>query len=182
MLGSKASSKVANSLVLTGEKVVSRHCDIYYDFRNRCIRLRNLNLNPSVSCGVYRKIPYEMNLEMLPEDAMRIGSLEFLMQRFNTGVSASIGARNTMEDTYSCIQDLRISPTVSVSYYAVFDGHGGESCSRYLQENLHHALVEAFVSPRDKNRMTLIECSNCSETFEGAIHEAFQACDTAYQA
>ena len=181
MLGSKASSKVANSLVLEGKKVASRHADIYYDFRNRCIRLRNLQLDQSKSCGVYRRMPKDDLFEMLPEDATRIGNLEFLMQRFNTGVANSIGERNTMEDTYSCIQDLRISPTVSVSYFAVFDGHGGDSCSRFLQENLHHALVEAFVSPRDKSRMTLIESKNCSETFEGAIREAFHACDTAYK-
>lgn len=34
-----------------------------------------------------------------------------------------------MEDSYACIQDMMIDEEVSVTYYAVFDGHGGPDCA-----------------------------------------------------
>ena len=42
-----------------------------------------------------------------------------------------------MEDNYLVIQDLGLDPNIIVSYYAVFDGHGGDSCSLFLKRNLH---------------------------------------------
>ena len=42
-----------------------------------------------------------------------------------------------MEDSYACIQDMMIDDEVSVTYYAVFDGHGGADCAQFLRENLH---------------------------------------------
>jgi serine/threonine protein phosphatase PrpC len=42
-----------------------------------------------------------------------------------------------MEDKYASIQDLMIDEQVPCTYYAVFDGHGGEQCASFLKENLH---------------------------------------------
>lgn len=33
-----------------------------------------------------------------------------------------------------------------LSYFAVFDGHGGARASRYAAENLHHNLAKKFPS------------------------------------
>lgn len=33
-----------------------------------------------------------------------------------------------------------------VSYFAVFDGHGGARASRFAAENLHHNLAKKFPS------------------------------------
>jgi len=38
-----------------------------------------------------------------PDDSFRIGTLEFQVQRFNTGVVSDIGQRECMEDSYQCI-------------------------------------------------------------------------------
>lgn len=38
------------------------------------------------------------------------------------------------------MQDLFIDEDVSVTYYAVFDGHGGAECAGYLRDNLHHVI------------------------------------------
>ena len=55
-----------------------------------------------------------------------------------------MGQRNHMEDTYCCIQDLGICPGVKVSYFAVFDGHGGGWCAKFLKENLHKQLAQSL--------------------------------------
>jgi serine/threonine protein phosphatase PrpC len=34
---------------------------------------------------------------------------------------------------------------VSVTYYAVFDGHGGAECAIYLKNNLHLELKKCFL-------------------------------------
>jgi hypothetical protein len=39
----------------------------------------------------------------MPDDAFRIGTLAFEVERFNTGVYASIGCRDAMEDAYSSV-------------------------------------------------------------------------------
>jgi len=44
---------------------------------------------------------------------------------------------------------LRIDENVEVSYFAVFDGHGGDYCSNYLKKQLHVELVKSFMMPRD---------------------------------
>jgi len=38
-----------------------------------------------------------------------------------------------MEDTCVIIQDLGLDPFISASYFAVFDGHGGDTCSLFLK-------------------------------------------------
>jgi serine/threonine protein phosphatase PrpC len=50
-----------------------------------------------------------------------------------------------MEDTYQVIQDMVIDEETSVTYYAVFDGHGGTECSQYLKENLHLEIKKCFL-------------------------------------
>jgi serine/threonine protein phosphatase PrpC len=33
---------------------------------------------------------------------------------------------------------------VSVTYYAVFDGHGGPECALFLKDHLHHEIKKCF--------------------------------------
>ena len=42
-----------------------------------------------------------------------------------------------MEDYNICIQDLHIFNDIKVSYFGVFDGHGGDQCAKFLKETLH---------------------------------------------
>ena len=59
------------------------------------------------------------------------------------------------------VQDLNLDPQIPVSYFAVFDGHGGDSCSMFLRANLHKFMVEAFLSGEGK-RLPLMQ----AEKFE----------------
>jgi len=45
-----------NLIELVGDKIVSNHFEIDYDKISGTIMLRNLNLNPDESCGVYKML------------------------------------------------------------------------------------------------------------------------------
>jgi len=53
--------------------------------------LRNLNFNSEQSCGVYKMLFEHEHHNLQPGDSFRIGSLEFLTERFNTGIVSDIG-------------------------------------------------------------------------------------------
>jgi len=74
---------------LTGERIVEQHFEIEYD--NNTLLIRNLNLDCWESCGVYKRIFEEEQYSLRPGNAFRIGTLEFLVERFNTGIVSDIG-------------------------------------------------------------------------------------------
>lgn len=70
---------------------------------------------------------------------------------------------------------------MTASYFAVFDGHGGDSCSNYLKKNLHVEIVKALVHPADPGRPPISESVDFEATLVDAIKEAFKATDLGYQ-
>ena len=76
--------------MINGERVVESHFEIV--FEHNTLILRNLNLNCWESCGVYRRLfdEYE-SYSLRPGHAFRIGTLEFLVERYNTGIVSDIG-------------------------------------------------------------------------------------------
>ena len=76
---------------LSGAKIVNRHFEINYDKANGIIVLRNLNFNTEVSCGLYKMLFSNEYHNLQPGDSFRIGTLEFLTERFNTGIISDIG-------------------------------------------------------------------------------------------
>lgn len=53
----------------------------------------NLCLNETESCGLYKKLLKGEEKVLQPADAFRIGKLEFVVERFNTGIVSDIGQR-----------------------------------------------------------------------------------------
>jgi predicted component of type VI protein secretion system len=70
---------------LEGEKIAEFHFDIKYV--NDSYLLRNLNHNISESYGVYKQLFQRENFIIRPGHGIRIGDLEFHVERFNTGIS-----------------------------------------------------------------------------------------------
>lgn len=65
-------------------------------------------------------------------------------------VAARRGEREEMQDAHVLLPDLSSylaalpSQVSNVSYFAVFDGHGGARASRFAAEHLHHNLAKKF--------------------------------------
>ena len=63
----------------------------------------------------------------------RAGYLDFIMERFNTGVSLGFGKDKKMtEDSFIVVNDMGIDKHIKCSMYGVYDGHQGVDCSYFL--------------------------------------------------
>jgi len=65
--------------------------------------LRNLNLDWQQSCGLYKMLFEKEHYSLQPGDAFRIGLLEFLTERYNTGIVSDVGQRDHMEDYHTYV-------------------------------------------------------------------------------
>lgn len=97
---------------LIGNRIVENHMALYFDSLSCSLVLNNQNIDCEESCGVYRMLKKEEDFRLSPDDAFRIGSLEFQVQRFNVGVVSDIGQRSGMEDSFQIIQDLKIDEKI----------------------------------------------------------------------
>lgn len=79
-----------------------------------------------------------------PGDVINMGTLHYLVERFNTGVIADVGTRDSMEDTYVISQDLGIDDFLKVSLFSVIDGHGGSFCANFLKGRLEYEIRKAL--------------------------------------
>lgn len=107
--------------------------------------MRNLDHNLNTSFGLYKKLMLKEEFALKPGSGIRVGSLEFHVERFNTGIVSERGGRPNQEDSYACVHDLQISPYFSSTYYAVFDGHGGSECSKFLRSHLHFFIRKELI-------------------------------------
>ena len=73
-------------------------------------------------------------------DCFRIGNSFFKLIPFNYAFFSEIGDRTYQEDKFVVCDDLRIFDDIIIPYFAIYDGHGGYSCSEYVKKNLHHEI------------------------------------------
>uniref|UniRef100_A0A3B4FKX7 PPM-type phosphatase domain-containing protein n=1 Tax=Pundamilia nyererei TaxID=303518 RepID=A0A3B4FKX7_9CICH len=64
-----------------------------------------------------------------------------------------------MQDAHVLLPDMSgcLSTLSRVSYFAVFDGHGGARASGFAAENLHHTLAKKFPTGDAENADKLIK-------------------------
>lgn len=68
---------------------------------------------------------------------------------------------------------MLIDEEVSVTYYAVFDGHGGSECAQFLRDNLHHEIKKCFLDQIDGIKDT----EDTNESLAICINKAFEITD-----
>ncbi|KAF2354049.1 PPM-type phosphatase domain [Trinorchestia longiramus] len=57
------------------------------------------------------------------------------------GVYSMQGRRGNMEDRFSILQDVHVGSDKKMSFFGVFDGHGGQFAAEYLRSNLFKNTV-----------------------------------------
>ncbi|KAL7721253.1 Protein phosphatase 2C [Entamoeba marina] len=86
--------------------------------------------------------------------------------RFNIGISQSIGVRNRMEDTVSVHGNIHNN----VDYIGVFDGHNGSAAAQYCMNTIPTTLPE--IQPTEYEQQlnsyfTKVHANVCKETESG---------------
>ena len=73
-------------------------------------------------------------------DCFKIGNSCFKLIPYNYAFFSELGDRTNQEDKFVICDDLRIFNDIIIPYFAIYDGHGGYSCSEYIKKNLHHEI------------------------------------------
>ncbi|CAI2359686.1 unnamed protein product [Moneuplotes crassus] len=99
--------------------------------------------------GVYTMLEKDQKHILVPGDQFKVGHLEFRLERYNTSVIQHAKGSHGSDDTYTIIQDMKIDQYIKCSFFAVYDGHGGSFCAKYLKENFHKVLKEKLTDRFD---------------------------------
>ncbi len=70
-----------------------------------------------------------------------------------------------------------IDEEISVTYYAVFDGHGGADCAQFLRDNLHIELKNRLIDQVDGIK----DSDDINEAISNCIERAFEDADQKYK-
>ncbi|KAK2979183.1 hypothetical protein RJ640_027020 [Escallonia rubra] len=91
-------------------------------------------------------------MESICEDTVVAENKQNLFNNFvpalRSGEWSDIGHRSYMEDTHVCIADLsknfghNIFDEEAISFYGVFDGHGGKGAAQFVRDHLPRVIVE----------------------------------------
>lgn len=125
--------------------------------------------------GLFYKLNIKNPTIIRGGDILRIGKSTFRVLTHNWGFFSEIGDRIHQEDKKCLIDDLRLFDEMVIPYYAVYDGHGGVSCSLFLQKHLHNNLRELI---RAKNLQ--LDSKNFFEDLCATIQEAVIYTDINY--
>jgi serine/threonine protein phosphatase PrpC len=89
-------------------------------------------------------------------DCFKIGNSCFKLIPFNYSFFSEIGDRTNNEDKFMICDDLRIFDDIIIPYFAIYDGHGGYSCSEYIKKNLHHEIHYYMKELLDENSQNFL--------------------------
>ena len=161
---------------ITDPYITTKKLEFRITYKNESIYLIHQPFDYENSNGVF------MNLKPQEEYPLHIGTViqmgsktQYLVERFNTGLIASSGKRNNMEDSFIAIQDIRLHPMLPISVYGVFDGHGGEWCAQFLRKNVEAEVKKNLLDP--KEGMFGIDRGGFNECVGKALKKTFQALD-----
>lgn len=142
-------------------------CQIKILLINNTYYIVNLSSN---NFEVYRKLAKDEVYKLVPGLSFRIGKLEFEACKFNVGRVSEKGIRPKMEDTDCIFHNLWLMEEIPISFYAIYDGHGGNSCSNFLKENLHKMFRLKWLENTHKR-------TNVPLALKESLESAYIECD-----
>ena len=114
--------------------------------------------------------PLDLNLpneEKTKYSSKENGRIKAYSANTNQGI-----IRNYNEDRVSIILNIvrpkgkeYIKQWPKCSFFAVYDGHGGNACADYLKDNLHQFIVRSKFFPQDPAQAMIDGCANCENHF-----------------
>jgi serine/threonine protein phosphatase PrpC len=87
-------------------------------------------------------------------DCFKIGNSSFKLIPYNFAFFSELGDRSNQEDKFVVCEDLRVFEDIILPYFAIYDGHGGPSCSEFIKKNLHneiHYYLKELVNEKSQN-------------------------------
>lgn len=106
---------------------------------------------PLISSSLQKTTLNSFQLESICEDTVAVDRKQSLLNFFpclRSGEWSDIGGRTDMQDTHICIGDLakmfdyNVLSEGAISFYGVFDGHGGKDAAQFVRDNLPRVVVE----------------------------------------
>lgn len=124
----------------------SLHCEI---LQNQTENLEKES--PVMSSDHQSTVLNSFQLESISEDSVVVDRKQNMLNfvpALRSGEWSDIGGRPYMEDTHVCIGDLakkygyNVLNEEAISFYGVFDGHGGKDAAQFVRDNLPRVIVE----------------------------------------
>ena len=126
------------------------------------VLIRVVSLNDKIYILDETQEPYDGGLFMKLKnkiliragDCFKIGNSTFKLIPYNYAYFSELGDRPIQEDKFVVCDDLRVFDDIIIPYFAVYDGHGGPSCSDFIKKNLHneiHYYLKDLVNEKSQN-------------------------------
>ncbi|KAL5547684.1 hypothetical protein UlMin_002915 [Ulmus minor] len=136
--------------------------------------------------------PNSFPLESICEDrvvADRQSPFNFV-PALRSGECSDIGGRSYMEDTHICISDLaekfghNLLCKEAISFYGVFDGHGGKDAANFVRDHLPRVIVEDADFPLELEKVVTRSFVETDSAFAKtcSLHSSFSSGTTALTA
>ncbi|OAY46966.1 probable protein phosphatase 2C 27 [Manihot esculenta] len=142
------------------------HCEILH------AQMDNWDKDSSlISSGDGISLCNSFPLDSICEDRVALERKHNIFPVLRSGEWSDIGGRPYMEDTHICISDLakefgyNLLREEPVSFYGVFDGHGGKNAAHFVRDHLPRVIVEDADFPLE---------------LEKAVTRSFVETDTAF--
>jgi len=114
-------------------------------------------------------------MERVCENTVSVDFKQNFVPFIRSGEWSDIGGRDYMEDAHVCISDMaknfgyKAADDEVISFYGVFDGHGGKDAAHYVRDNLPRIIVEDADFPLELEKVvkrSFVETdSKFAETF-----------------
>ena len=118
----------------------------------------------------FPNLPQKLKSFFLP--TAKSSKFQYLQNQSIYAVNTTNGIiRNYNEDRVSVVVNIKpkkgydINSWPRLSYFSIFDGHGGSSCSDFLKNNLHRYIFQSKYFPLDIPKAIKSGCKKAEEEF-----------------